>query len=189
MRSLFAKGKLVHCYCTETRPYNQGSRLTAYELVYEKIPSTLVCDSMAAILMKEKGVSAVAVGADRVVANGDTANKIGTYQLAIVAKHHGVPFYVVAPSTSVDLTLDNGSQIKIEQRPTKEMTTINGMEIAAKGHRSFLPLKMSSIIFPYSSRGADEILFGCFFFFSPHNSLFLRRSTYKYTHTYVHHTL
>lgn len=128
-----SKSRLLHCYCTETRPYNQGARLTAYELVHDKLPATLICDSMASMLMKKQGISAVLVGADRIVANGDTANKIGTYQLAIVAKHHGVPFYVVAPSTSIDLSLDTGDQIVIEERPHVEMTTIKGMQIAAPG--------------------------------------------------------
>ena len=88
--------------------------------------------------MQDKGIGAILVGADRVVANGDTANKIGTYQLAIVAKHHGIPFYVVAPSTSIDLTLESGSEIVIEERPHKEMTTIKGQDIAAKGQYDIL---------------------------------------------------
>lgn len=133
VRELHSRGCLAHCYCTETRPYNQGSRLTAYELVHDKIPATLICDSMAAMLMKDKGISAIVVGADRVVANGDTANKIGTYQLAIVAQYHSVPFYVVAPSTSVDLNKNSGDEIVIEERPHSEMTTIKGISIAAKG--------------------------------------------------------
>ncbi|XP_078541646.1 methylthioribose-1-phosphate isomerase [Lissotriton helveticus] len=133
VRSLHAAGRLAHVYCTETRPYNQGARLTAYELVYEKIPSTLVADSMASLAMKEKAVSAVIVGADRVVANGDTANKVGTYQLAIAAKHHGIPFYVAAPSTSCDLSLEEGDKIVIEERPGQELTDVNGVRIAAPG--------------------------------------------------------
>ncbi|XP_067877221.1 methylthioribose-1-phosphate isomerase [Heterodontus francisci] len=133
IRSLWSTGRLEHVYCTETRPYNQGARLTAYELVYEKIPATLIADSMVSVVMKEKGISAVVVGADRIVANGDTANKIGTYQLAIAAHHHGVPFYVAAPSTSCDLTLESGEQIVIEERPGEELTDINGVRIAAPG--------------------------------------------------------
>ncbi|XP_029440613.1 methylthioribose-1-phosphate isomerase [Rhinatrema bivittatum] len=133
IRSLHAMGRLAHVYCTETRPYNQGARLTAYELVYEKIPATLIADSMASVAMKEKGVSAVVVGADRVVANGDTANKVGTYQLAIAAKHHGIPFYVAAPSTSCDLDLKEGAHIVIEERPGEELTDLNGERIAARG--------------------------------------------------------
>ncbi|KAM4678376.1 methylthioribose-1-phosphate isomerase [Discoglossus pictus] len=133
IRSLHALGRLSHVYCTETRPYNQGSRLTAYELVYEKIPATLITDSMAAVTMREKRVAAVVVGADRVVANGDTANKVGTYQLAITAKHHGIPFYVAAPSTSCDFSLPTGESIIIEERPSNELTDINGVRIAAPG--------------------------------------------------------
>ncbi|XP_067829176.1 methylthioribose-1-phosphate isomerase [Heptranchias perlo] len=133
IRSLWLTGRLEHVYCTETRPYNQGARLTAYELVYEKIPATLITDSMVSMAMKEKGISAVVVGADRIVANGDTANKIGTYQLAIAAHHHGIPFYVAAPSTSCDLTLEGGEQIVIEERPGEELTDINGVRIAAPG--------------------------------------------------------
>ncbi|XP_008104502.1 methylthioribose-1-phosphate isomerase isoform X2 [Anolis carolinensis] len=117
----------------ETRPYNQGARLTAYELVYEEIPATLIADSMVSMAMKEKKISAVIVGADRVVANGDTANKVGTYQLAIAAKHHGIPFYVAAPSTSCDLSLEHGGQIIIEERPSQELTDINGVRVAAPG--------------------------------------------------------
>uniref|UniRef100_A0A8C9J3M5 Methylthioribose-1-phosphate isomerase 1 n=1 Tax=Panthera tigris altaica TaxID=74533 RepID=A0A8C9J3M5_PANTA len=117
----------------ETRPYNQGARLTAFELVYERIPATLIADSMAAAAMAHRGVSAVIVGADRVVANGDTANKVGTYQLAIAAKHHGIPFYVAAPSSSCDLHLETGRDIIIEERPGRELTDVNGVRIAAPG--------------------------------------------------------
>lgn len=133
VRSLNKRGRLDHVYCTETRPYNQGARLTAYELVHDRIPGTLVCDSMGAILMKERVVSAVVVGADRVVSNGDTANKIGTYQLAVVAAFHGVPFYVAAPLKSIDFSLQSGDQITIEERPHTELVCINGQRIAAEG--------------------------------------------------------
>lgn len=133
IRSLHGRDRIERVYCTETRPYNQGARLTAYELVFEKIPGILICDNMAAALMKARRIDAVVVGADRVAANFDTANKIGTYQLAILAKHHGVPFYVAAPRTSIDLSLDSGSGIKIEMRPETEMTHVNGERIAAPG--------------------------------------------------------
>ena len=133
VRHLHEAGRLQHCYCTETRPYNQGSRLTAYELVHDSIPSTLICDSMAAILMTQRRISAVAVGADRVAANGDTANKIGTYQLAVVAKYHKVLFYVVAPSTSIDLSIGTGDDIVIEERPKVEMITVKDTYLAPKG--------------------------------------------------------
>ena len=133
IRGLREKGCLKHVYCTETRPYNQGSRLTAYELVTEGIPGTLICDSMVACLMRERQVTAVVVGADRVVANGDTANKIGTYQLAVVANYHGIPFYVAAPFTTIDFSISSGSQIIIEERKKEEMTYFAGKRIAPEG--------------------------------------------------------
>ncbi|XP_013776970.1 methylthioribose-1-phosphate isomerase-like isoform X2 [Limulus polyphemus] len=130
IRSLHLRGMLAHVYCTETRPYNQGARLTAFELMHDKIPSTLICDSMVAALMKSKEVSAVVVGADRVVANGDTANKIGTYQIAVCAKYHKIPFYVALPVSTVDLSLRDGGAIPIEERPSVEMTYIQGVPLA-----------------------------------------------------------
>lgn len=128
IRSLASKGNLRHAYCTETRPYNQGSRLTAFELVHDQIPATLVTDSMAAALLADAavGVNAIVVGADRVAANGDTANKIGTYGLAVLAKHHGVKFLVAAPLTTIDLATKSGNDIVIEQRPASEVTSIKG---------------------------------------------------------------
>ncbi|KAF2749917.1 putative translation initiation factor [Sporormia fimetaria CBS 119925] len=130
IRSLHANGNLKHAFCSETRPYNQGSRLTAYELVHDKIPATLVTDSMAAALLRLKGASeniaGIVVGADRVAANGDTANKIGTYSLAILAKHHGVKFLVAAPRTTIDLETKTGNDIVIEERPGKEVALIKG---------------------------------------------------------------
>ncbi|OWF34861.1 methylthioribose-1-phosphate isomerase-like [Mizuhopecten yessoensis] len=133
IRALHENGDLDHAYCTETRPYNQGARLTAYELVYEKIPATLICDSMAAMLMERKKISAVVVGADRVAANGDTANKIGTYQLAISAKYHNVLFYVACPTSSYDASKETGKNIIIEERPAQELTKIQNIPIAAPG--------------------------------------------------------
>lgn len=133
IRSLHSKGLLEHVYCTETRPYNQGARLTAYELVHEHIPATLVCDSMTALLMKEKRIDAIVVGADRIVSNGDVANKIGTFQLAIIAQYHGVRFYVAAPVSTIDYNLQNGRQITIEERPSGEMLCVNGKRVAAEG--------------------------------------------------------
>jgi methylthioribose-1-phosphate isomerase len=133
VRRLNELQRLEHCYFTETRPYNQGGRLTGYELVYEKIPSTMVCDNMAGLLMSQRAISAIVVGADRVVANGDTANKIGTYQLAILAKHHNVPFYVAVPTTSIDLTKRTGQEIVIEERAPSEMTYFQNIRIAAEG--------------------------------------------------------
>lgn len=128
IRSLASKNVLRHAYCTETRPYNQGSRLTAFELVHDKIPATLITDSMAAALLADSsaGVNAIVVGADRVAANGDTANKIGTYGLAVLAKHHGVKFLVAAPRTTIDLATKSGSDIIIEERAGSEVTSIKG---------------------------------------------------------------
>jgi S-methyl-5-thioribose-1-phosphate isomerase len=133
-RSLHAMNKLESIHCLETRPYNQGSRLTAFEIMEEKMPNgTLICDSAAAALMRTKGVDACVVGADRVCANGDTANKIGTYMLALCAYQHNVPFYVAAPFTTLDLKLENGDCIEIEERPAAEMITSsrapNGMPV------------------------------------------------------------
>ena len=130
IRSLHANGSLKRAYCTETRPYNQGSRLTAFELVHDEIPATLITDSMASALLRLKGpeqnIAAIVVGADRVAANGDTANKIGTYQLAIIAKHHGVKFLVAAPRTTIDLQTTSGQDIVIEERAGKEVTMVKG---------------------------------------------------------------
>ncbi|KNG86045.1 methylthioribose-1-phosphate isomerase [Aspergillus nomiae NRRL 13137] len=128
IRALHSTKTLQHAYCTETRPYNQGSRLTAFELVHDCIPATLITDSMAAALLArpEIGVNAIVVGADRVAANGDTANKIGTYGLAVLAKHHGVKFLVAAPLTTIDLVTKSGNEITIEERPASEVTRIRG---------------------------------------------------------------
>ncbi|XP_030370876.1 methylthioribose-1-phosphate isomerase [Scaptodrosophila lebanonensis] len=139
VRQLHELGKLEHVYCTETRPYNQGARLTAYELVHDKLPATLVLDSMVAALLRAKNVAAVVVGADRVAANGDTANKIGTYQIAVVARHHAVPFYVAAPLTSIDLQIPSGDHIIIEERPDREMTHVGEHRIAAPGINCWNP--------------------------------------------------
>eukprot|EP01098_Paradermamoeba_levis_P001993 TRINITY_DN122_c0_g2_i1.p1 TRINITY_DN122_c0_g2~~TRINITY_DN122_c0_g2_i1.p1 ORF type:complete len:371 (+),score=124.60 TRINITY_DN122_c0_g2_i1:66-1178(+) len=133
IRALQEQSKLEHAYCTETRPYNQGARLTALELVHEKISATLVTDSMVGFLFSQKGVSAVVVGADRVVANGDTANKIGTYSIAILCQYHKIPFYVAAPTTTLDVKIEDGSKIHIEERPAKELTHVHGIPLAADG--------------------------------------------------------
>lgn len=137
IRTLRDWGLLEHAYCTETRPYNQGSRLTSFELVFEGIPATLVTDSMAGALFalhRERArIGAVIVGADRVVRNGDTANKIGTYSLAVLARHHGVKFVVAAPTTSIDLETETGAGIKIEERKAEELTQITGAVVNADG--------------------------------------------------------
>ncbi|KAJ2335084.1 S-methyl-5-thioribose-1-phosphate isomerase [Coemansia sp. RSA 2681] len=127
VRSLHADGDLEHVYFTETRPYNQGARLTAYELLVEEIPATLVCDSaVSSLLRSDPTIRAIVVGADRVARNGDTANKIGTYQLAIAAKFHGRQFIVAAPTTSIDLELESGAGIVIEERSQDEVLVTEG---------------------------------------------------------------
>lgn len=139
IRKLHELGVLEHAYCTETRPYNQGSRLTAFELVHDNIPSTLICDSMVAFLMQTKSLSAVVVGADRIASNGDTANKIGTYQLAVSAKHHNILFYVAAPISTIDFSINNGNEIVIEERKKEEMTSFAGKRIAPEGINCWNP--------------------------------------------------
>lgn len=126
-------GKKLHVFVDETRPVLQGARLTAWELQQAGIPLTLIADSMAAHFMRSGGIKAVFVGADRIAANGDVANKIGTYSLAVLAKAHGIPFYVVAPRSTVDLSLASGEQIPIEQRNAEEITSIRGIAIAPAG--------------------------------------------------------
>jgi methylthioribose-1-phosphate isomerase len=135
IRSLRTADMLTQAYCSETRPYNQGSRLTAYELVHDNIPATLITDSMAASLLSREGdaLAAIVVGADRVAANGDTANKIGTYSLAVLAKHHGVKFLVAAPRTTIDLHTASGREIVIEERAPEEVTRIRGPVVTAEG--------------------------------------------------------
>jgi len=127
------QGKQFHVFVDETRPLLQGARLTAWELMQRKIPCTLICDSMAAQVMREGRVQAVFVGADRITARGDAANKIGTYGLAILAKHHQIPFYIAAPSSTFDLTLISGSAIPIEQRKEGEITEAFGKRTAPEG--------------------------------------------------------
>ncbi|KAJ1732160.1 S-methyl-5-thioribose-1-phosphate isomerase [Coemansia biformis] len=132
VRNMWQDGQLGHVFFTETRPYNQGARLTAFELVSEGIPATLVCDSaVSALMAKDRDVKAVVVGADRVAANGDTANKVGTYQLAIAARFHGRAFIVAAPSTSIDLGMRDGSGIVVEERSPAEITTASGFTVAS----------------------------------------------------------
>lgn len=124
VRALNELGCLEHVYACETRPYNQGARLTAFEIVQDGLPGTLIADSMASALMAVKGVDCVVVGADRVAANGDTANKIGTYQLAITAKYHNVPFFAAVPTTTLDLSMSSGAEIEVEERPAHELTRL-----------------------------------------------------------------
>ena len=139
IRHLHGLNRLECVYCTETRPYNQGSRLTAYELVMEEIPGKLIADSMAAATMKEKKIDAVIVGADRIAKNGDVANKIGTWLLAIAAKYFEIPFYVAATTTTVDLSTESGNEIHIEERSDLELVTVAGIRIAAPGIATWNP--------------------------------------------------
>jgi len=127
------QGKKIEVIATETRPLLQGSRLTAWELMQEKIPVTLITDSMAGYFMSRGKVNCVIVGADRIAANGDTANKIGTYTLAVLAKENGIPFYVAAPTSTIDLSLKSGAEIPIEERNPEEVTSIKGVRLAPKG--------------------------------------------------------
>ena len=126
-------------YADETRPLLQGARLTAWELMQRNVNVTLICDSMAGWVMKEKRVQAVIVGADRIAANGDSANKIGTYSLSLLAKAHAIPFYVAAPSSTFDLTIQNGDQIPIEERASVEITNPFGRQTAPTGCHTYNP--------------------------------------------------
>lgn len=139
IRSAYATGKVTQVYADETRPWLQGARLTAWELVQDRIPVTLLADSAAAYLMKLGKVHWIIVGADRITANGDVANKIGTYSLAVNAKRHGVKFMVAAPISTVDLQLASGEEIPIEQRPADEVLNHGGRRIAAEGAQAWNP--------------------------------------------------
>lgn len=132
-------GLTVHVFSDETRPLLQGARLTAWELSYSGIDVTTICDSMAAQVMQEGRVDLVIVGADRVAANGDAANKIGTYQLAIAARYHRIPFYIAIPSSTIDRATPDGASIPIEQRRESEITTINGKRISPQKIRVYNP--------------------------------------------------
>jgi methylthioribose-1-phosphate isomerase len=133
IRAAVEQGKKIHVYADETRPFLQGSRLTAWELVKDGIPTTVISDNMSGALMRQGKIGAVIVGADRIAANGDVANKIGTYTVAVLAKEHGIPFYVAAPISTVDLETPDGSQIPIEQRNPAEVTHIAGKVITPEG--------------------------------------------------------
>src|SRR5438552_13119343 len=133
------QGRRVHVYVDETRPLLQGSRLTAWELKHAGVPSTLITDATAGTLMRQARVDVILVGADRICANGDFANKIGTYGLAVLARHHGVPFYCAAPWSTVDASLGDGDLIPIEQRATSEVTLLAGRAIAPDGATALNP--------------------------------------------------
>lgn len=131
--------KRIKVFADETRPLLQGARLTAWELGQAGIPATLICDNMAASVMRRGWVQSVVVGTDRVAANGDFANKIGTYGIAVLARHHGIPFYVAAPMSSIDLSVPDGAAIPIEERDADEVTTLRGVRTAPNGVDVFNP--------------------------------------------------
>ncbi|MBM3463022.1 MAG: S-methyl-5-thioribose-1-phosphate isomerase [Armatimonadetes bacterium] len=139
IRSAWARDKGLHVFVDETRPLLQGARLTAWELDQEKIPFTLITDNMAGYFMRQGKVDMVVVGADRICANGDVANKIGTYSVAVLAKHHGIPFYVAAPFSTIDLSLPGGDHIVIEQRDPSEVTHHAGRRMAPESTRAANP--------------------------------------------------
>jgi methylthioribose-1-phosphate isomerase len=139
IRSAYAAGKISEVYADETRPWLQGTRLTAWELLQDNIPVTLLADSAAANLMKQQRIDWIIVGADRITANGDVANKIGTYSLAVLARQHNIKFMVVAPTSTIDMNLSSGDQITIEQRASEELLTINNLAIAPKGAKAWNP--------------------------------------------------
>jgi len=139
IRAMKEAGKEVEVLVDETRPFLQGSRLTAWELKKDKIPVTLLTDSMAGYLMQHGKVDAVVVGCDRVAANGDVANKIGTYGLAVLARRHGIPFYVAGPTSSIDLKCPSGAEVPIEQRNPREISHIFGHAVTPRGVRILNP--------------------------------------------------
>ena len=139
IRAAVAAGKQVTVLADETRPFLQGSRLTAWELQQDQIPTILICDNMAGSLMAKGAIDAVIVGADRVAANGDVANKIGTYSVAVLAREHDIPFYVAAPTSTIDLQIPDGSQIPIEERDTREVTHLGDQQLAPDGIGVFNP--------------------------------------------------
>src|ERR1700677_1154771 len=132
-RAAVEQGKKIHVYADETRPFLQGSRLTAWELMKDGIPTTVISDNMAGAMMKQGKIGAIVVGADRIAANGDVANKIGTYTVAVLAKENGIPFYVAAPLSTIDFACPDGSQIPIEQRNAREVTHMAGKQMVPDG--------------------------------------------------------
>lgn len=139
IRAAWEEDKTIQVFACETRPYLQGARLTVYELMKEGIPVVLITDNTAGYLMQKRRIDVVIVGADRIAANGDVANKIGTYTLAVLAKHHGVPFFVAAPRSTIDLRTSKGDNIVIEERSSKEITYIGKKPLAPKDARAFYP--------------------------------------------------
>jgi methylthioribose-1-phosphate isomerase len=133
IRAAVEEGKKIQVYADETRPFLQGARLTAWELMKDGIPTTVISDNMSGAMMRQGKIKAVVVGADRIAANGDVANKIGTYTVAVLAKEHGIPFYVAAPFSTIDLDTPDGSKIPIEQRNPREVTHIAGKQMVPDG--------------------------------------------------------
>ena len=139
VRSAYANDNTIQVFADETRPRQQGARITTFELVEDGIPVTLITDGMCSYFMKKGMIDVVVTGADRIAANGDTANKIGTYTVAIAAKYHNVPFYIAAPKSTIDMSIKNGSEIPIELRDEEEVTVINGKRICAQGVKVINP--------------------------------------------------
>ena len=133
IRAADERGHNIDVFADETRPFNQGTRLTAWELLKDNIPTTLICDNMAGYFMGQGRIKAAIVGADRIAANGDTANKIGTYSVAILCKEHGIPFYVAAPFNTIDTTTPTGAAIPIEERAAREVTHVRGVQVTPDG--------------------------------------------------------
>jgi methylthioribose-1-phosphate isomerase len=171
VRAAFEQGKKIHVYADETRPVLQGARLTAWELMREGITCTLIADNMAAFLMKLKKVDLVIVGADRIAANGDAANKIGTYGLAVLAESHHLPFYIAAPFSTIDVTLADGSLIPIEERDPGEVSHCGGSQTAPEGVAVWNPafditpaglitaiITERGVIYPPFDRGIEALL-------------------------------
>jgi len=139
IREAHYTGKDIFVYADETRPRLQGARLTAWELRQEGIPANLIADSVAATLIRDKKIDLILVGADRIALNGDTANKIGTFMLSVVARAYNVPFYIVAPTSTIDFSIESGQQINIEERSPEEVTHIDGTRVAAEGIQVYNP--------------------------------------------------
>lgn len=139
VRSAYANDNTIQVFADETRPRQQGARITTFELVEDGIPVTLITDGMCSYFMKKGMIDVVVTGADRIAANGDTANKIGTYTVAIAAKYHNVPFYIAAPKSTIDMSIKNGSEIPIELRDEEEVTVINGKRICTQGVKVINP--------------------------------------------------
>ena len=139
VRSAYANDNTIQVFADETRPRQQGARITTFELVEDGIPVTLITDGMCSYFMKKGMIDVVVTGADRIASNGDTANKIGTYTVAIAAKYHNIPFYIAAPKSTIDMSIKNGSEIPIELRDEEEVTVINGKRICAQGVKVINP--------------------------------------------------